>query len=137
MRTIWITWLNYLGGFEYFLFISKKEYSTDVEETGETEENILPNWPESWQPQADTVRKQTFRDTRESILIRSQWLTLDQVNALSMIRRSPLVQIIVDRGDRRTVLVDSDSWVKYDEKDKLYSISFKIRYTDKNASQRV
>lgn len=137
MRTIWLTWLNYLGGFEYFLFISKKEYSTDVEETGETEENILPNWPESWQPQADTVRKQTFRNTREAIFIRSQWLTIDQINALAVLRTSPLVQIVSDRGDRRTVLVDQDSYVKYNEKDKLYSVSFKIRYTDLNASQRV
>jgi hypothetical protein len=135
--TIYLSWLNYLGGFEYFPFISKQQFETDVEEVGETTENILPNWPESWEPNADTVKKQTFRTTRDAITVYSQYITLEQLNALQVIRTSPLVQIVNSRDDRLTVLVDQDSYVKYSERDKLYKLSFRISMTNTNASQRV
>ena len=132
-----ITFLNYLGGFEYFFFTAKKEYQVDVEETGETRQNILPNWPNSWGLNADTLDKQTFRKSRDSVIVRSQYLTLNQLNALKHIRTSPLVQIMTSRLDRRTVIVDSDSFKVYDEQDKLFSLQFKIKFTNNIPSQTV
>lgn len=132
-----ITFLNNLGGLEYFFFTAKKEYGVDVEETGESTQNILPNWPQSWGKTADTIDKQTFRKTRDYVIIRSQYLSLNQLNALKQIRTSPLVQIIYSRTDRRTVIVDNDSFKKYDEADKVFSVQFKVRFTNLNPSQRV
>lgn len=132
-----ITFLNNLGGFEYFFFTAKKEYGVDVEETGETTQNILPNWPQSWGKTADTIDKQTFRKTRDYVIVRSQYLSLNQLEALKQIRTSPLVQIIYSRTDRRTVIVDTDSFKKYDEADKVFSVQFKVRFTNLNPSQRV
>jgi hypothetical protein len=132
-----ITFLNYLGGFEYFFFTAKKEYGVDVEEVGETRENILPNWPNSWGLNADTIDKQTFRKSRDYVIVRSQYLSLNQLQVLKLIRTSPLVQLMVTRLDRRTVIVDSDSFKVYDEADKLFSVAFKIGFTNLNPSQRV
>lgn len=132
-----LTFLNYLGGFEYFFFTAKKEYGVDVEETGQTTENILPGWPNSWGLNADTIDKQTFRKTRDYVIVRSQYLSLNQLNAIKYIRISPLVQLMVSRLDRRTVIVDNDSFKVYDEQDKLFSVQFKIRYTNLNPSQKV
>jgi hypothetical protein len=64
-------------------------------------------------------------------------LTDDQVQALSYIRTSPLVQIIESRINRRTVLVDTDSFKKYDEGEKLFTMEFSISYTDPIPSQTV
>ena len=132
-----ITFLNHLGGFEYFFFTAKKEYGVDVEETGETRENILPNWPNSFGLNADTIDKQTYRKTRDYVIVRSQYLSLNQLNALKEVRTSPLVQIVTSRLDRRTVLVDTDSFKVRDEADKVYSVQFKVRFTNLNPSQRV
>ena len=134
---IYISWLNYLGGFEYFFFTSKKEFQVEVGETGEATNNILPNYPQSYGKTADTLRKQTFRISRNKIVVRSQHLTINQLEALDVIKTSPLVQIIVGRTDRRTVIVDADSFRKYDEADKLFSLQFTISYTDDIPSQRV
>lgn len=132
-----LTFLNHLGGFEYFLFTASKEFSVLIEETGETTQNILPNWPQSFGQNADTIRKQTYRRSRSEILIRSQYLSLSQLQAITEIRTSPLVQIIYSRNNRRTVIVDSDSFRVYDEKDKTYTISFRMRFTDNLPSQRL
>ena len=132
-----ITFLNYLGGFEYFFFTAKKEFGVDVEQTGETRENILPNWPQSWGKNADTLDKQTFRTSRDYVIVRSQYLSFNQLQALKYIRTSPLVQIVYSRIDRLTVLVDTDSFKVYDEADKLFSVAFKVRFTNNVPSQRV
>jgi hypothetical protein len=132
-----MTFLNHLGGFEYFFFTAKKEYRVDVEETGQIQENILPNWPASWGENADTIDKQTFRKSRDSVVVRSQYLSLNQLLALKSVRTSPLVQIVYSRTNRRTVIVDSDSFKVYDESDKVFSVQFTAKFTNTIPSQRV
>lgn len=132
-----ITFLNHLGGFEYFFFTAQKEFGTDVEETGETRENILPQWPATWGINADTIDKQTFRKSRDYVIVRSQYLSLNQLEALKHIRTSPLVQIAYSRLNRVTVIVDNDSFKRYDEADKVFSVQFKVKFTNQNSSQRV
>lgn len=134
---IYITWLNNLGGFEYFLFTAKNEYHVDIEGSGEVNQNIFPSWPQSYGENADTILKQTFRDSREAIVVKSQHLTRNQLMAMVQIKTSPVVQIMVTRTDRRTVLVDTDSFVKYNETDDLYSVQFRIRFTNKLPAQRL
>ncbi len=133
----YMTWLNHLGGFEYFPFTAKKEFQVDVLETAQTRKNIFPEWPNSYGKFADTIDKQTFRRSKNSVIVRSQHLSLNQLESLSYIRTSPLVQLVYSRLDRRTVIVDEDSFKKYDEADKLYALQFKISFTDEIPSQRV
>lgn len=135
--TLYLTFLNNLGGFEYFPFYKKKEFQIEVEATGTTRNNILPQWPNSYGKNADTLVKQTFRITRNRVIVVSQHLTLNQLNALSYLRSSTIVQIVTSRRDRRTVIVDDDSFKKYSESDKLYTLQFSFTYTDEIPSQTV
>lgn len=135
---IWLTWLNYLGGFDYWLFTGYKDHGIEVVEVGETSRNILPAWPKSYNAQADTIRKNTFRKTRKTKVIRSQLLTSEQAELMGeQIKSSPLVQIITTRRDRRTVTVDSSSLIVRKEKDKVHTLTFTITYTDDYPSQTV
>jgi len=136
-QSINLSWLNYLGGFDYHLFTAESEHAIDITNSGETKQNIFPSWPNSYGEHADTIRKQTFRDSNTRIFVNSQYLTQDQADAIAYIKTSPLVQIVNSRQDRRTVIVDSDSFVKYKDGDKTYSISFNISYTNDIPSQRV
>ena len=134
---LYITWLNPLSGMEYFLFIAYKDFNIEVSQSGQVRENIFPQWPKSYGANADTIDKQTFRTSKRSTVVRSQNLSLNQLGALSYIKTSPLVQIMNSRNDRITVLVDTDSFKTYSESDKVYTISFKITYTDEIPSQRL
>jgi hypothetical protein len=134
-QDIVLVWLNNLGGFEYWKFTAQKDYGVEIGETGQVKKNIFPEWPKSYGTNADTIRKQTFRDTNNFMTVRSQYVTLDQIKALSYIKSSVLVQIQTSRQDRRTVLVDTDSFVTYPDGADLYSIAFNISFTDDISSQ--
>lgn len=132
-----LCWLNNLGGFDYWNFTAGSEPQTEIEDTGSKSKNVFPNFPVSYGEYADTLdREQTYRKSFKKILVRSQHVTQEQLEAISYIKSSPLVQIINSRTDRRTVIVDSDSFVRYREyEDKEYNIQFTISYTDDNPSQ--
>jgi hypothetical protein len=136
---IYLTWLNHLGGFEYFLFTADKEFQIDVKETGESKNNIFPSWPSSWGQNADTIDRRTYTKAKNKIIVRSQHLTANQRDAIKAIRYSPVVQIVESRTDRRTVLVDPESVKIYDDTigENLYTSVFTISYTDDIATQKV
>jgi hypothetical protein len=135
---IYLTWLNAKGGFSYFFFTAKNAHQVDVLETGVTRNNLIPNWQKSYGENADTIDRQTFLRTKNVLVLRSQHLTLDQLNALSYIKSSTLVQIVYSRNNRRTVEVDANSFVKYDEQsDQLYTIQFSLTYTDEIPAQTI
>lgn len=130
VEPIYITWLNYLGSFEYFLFTAEKDFNVDILESQQTRQNIFPMWPNSYGSTADTIDKDVFTRAKNTILVRSQHLTRNQMEAISFIKISPVVQIVTTRTDRRTVLVDKDSYRKYTESESLFTIQFTISYTD-------
>lgn len=134
---IYLTWLNYLGGFEYFYFNKEKEYQIDILESDQTTKNIFPAWPNSWGETADTIDRKTYTIAKNKILVRSQHLTQNQRDAIKFIKVSPVVQIVNSRNDRRTVLVDTDSFKVYDEGEDLYTLQFYITYTDELPAQRL
>lgn len=142
-QEIRLTWLNNLGGFDYWKFTAQTGHSIDITQAIETKKNIFPQWPKSWGENADTIRKQTSRTSTKKEFITSQILgsdlddAIDKADAISFIKSSQLVQIINSRQDRRTVIVDTDSFVKYTDGDKNITISFNITYTDDLPSQRV
>lgn len=137
VEPIYITWLNYLGGFEYFFFNKEKEYQVDITGSGQSRTNVFPGWPNSWGETADTIDRKTYTEARNKIVVKSQHLTLNQRDALKFVKVSPVVQIVYSRTNRRTVLVDTDSFKLYSEDEKLYTIQFTISYTDELPTQRV
>lgn len=134
---IYLTWLNAKGGFEYFFFNKKKEYQVDIESSMSMRKNILPGYPASYGQNADTIIRPTSRVSRNMIIVISQHLNIDQINALSYIKSSVLVQIVYSRNNRRTVIVDEDSFKKYNESEKLFTLQFKFSYTDEIPAQKV
>lgn len=137
MREIfYISWMNYLGGFEYWPFTGYKDNNLEVVETGTTKRNIFPGWPKSYGSNADTITKQTFRKTRKTKVIRSQVLTRTQGTELGeQIKSAILVQYIVSRRDRRTIIVDDSSFTVTQDKNKIHFLNFTITYTDDYPSQ--
>lgn len=134
---IHLSWRNYLGAMEYWSFTAEKEYGIEIEDVKTAERNIFINWPSSWN--AEKIKYDIQRNSRENILVRSQNLTLDQVNAIKYIKTSPLVQVnerdpLSGANLKYNVLVDSSSFTVYTETDKLYSISFTILKTVQVAS---
>jgi hypothetical protein len=133
-----IQWLNNLGAFESpWSFTGETEHTVDITEAGETTQNIFPSWPNSYGEYADTIDKQTYRKSYNRKFIFSQFLTQDQADAISFIKSSPVVQIVNSRTDRRTVIVDTDSFTKYKDGDKTYTVQFNILYTDEIPSQTI
>lgn len=136
-QSINLSWLNNLGGFDYWKFTAEKDNLIEIQESIISKQNIFPSWPKSYGATADTIRKQTKRISNKAFIIRSQHLTEQQVEAISYIKSSVLVQIVNSRQDRRTVIVDSDSFMKYADGDKTYTIAFKITFTDDIPAQSV
>lgn len=125
-----LTWLNNLGGFDYWAFTAKKDHIVEIQEAMVTKKNILPTWPKSYGSQADTIKKQTLRVSNKAYTVRSQIVNESNVDALAYIKSSVLVQIINSRIDRRTVIVDTESFVIRKDGDKTHEIAFNISFTD-------
>jgi hypothetical protein len=138
---IYLTWLNYLGGYDYWFFKAQTEYSIDVIESKTQDINIYNNWPNSWGEFADSVTKQSVRRSKNAIKLNSQFLTKDQVDALAWIVSSPLVQVMsvvhTNIYTVRTVIVDTSTFRKYQDRQNLYSVSFNIMYTDELPAQTI
>lgn len=135
---IYITWLNNLGGFEYWPMVGKADYNHEVIDSGETKTNIFPRWGKSYDDKADTIRKQTFRKTRKSIVLRTH--SIDKTTATELsegIKNSVLVQILDTKKNRRTVIVDTDSITIYRERDKMHAFAFTASFTDDLPGQTV
>jgi hypothetical protein len=134
----YLGWMNSLGGMQYFLFLGRKDYNIDIYDAGVTKTNIFPGWPKSYGPNADTISKQTHRKARRQDVVRTHAISRTVAMELGeQIKTSPLVQIITSRRDRRTVIVDTDSFTLVKEANKLHALAFTITYTDDLPSQTV
>jgi hypothetical protein len=134
----YISWLNNLGGFEYWPFTGFKDNNLEVIETGVTKRNTFPGWPKSYGAFADTITKQTYRKARLTKVIRSQVLTRSQAQILGeQIKSSTVVQIITTRRDRRTIIIDESNFTVTQDRNKVHFLNFTITYTDELPSQTV
>lgn len=137
MRTrIYITYLNYLGGFEYFDFSGYQDRALEVYESGQTKKNVFATWPKSYGANADTITKSTFRKTRKQLIIRSQGLTESQAHIMGeAIRSSVVVELVTSRRDKRRLIIDDSSVTITRGIDKMHGLSFTGTYTDDYPSQ--
>lgn len=136
-QSLYLTWLNNLGGFDYWDFRDGSDFTRNIKDSGETKTNIFPTWPNSYGENASEIRKQTYIVSNKGILVRAQHLTLEELQAIEYIKSSILVEIMLDRTDRRRVILDKNSWVSYKDIDKLYTLSFTLEYTNDIPVQRL
>jgi hypothetical protein len=129
-QSVSISWLNYLGGMEYYVFTAQTEHQIDIKEAKTRLLNLFPTWGTSYGEFASTVRQETSRKSCFRKVLRSQLIPIGNLEALQYIKTSSLVQIVNTITDRRTVLVDTDSFTVYQDNDKEFSISFAVEYTD-------
>lgn len=127
---IYITWLNYLGGFDYWMFTASTDHQVDIKEATSITKNIFPTWPTSYGETANTIRQEASRTSALKKTVRSQSVTLENLEALKYIKTSSLVQVVVSEFDLRTVIIDTDSFMVYNDDDKLFYIEFTMEYTD-------
>ena len=136
MTERYITFINQLGGFDYWPFVGNEDKILDVTETSSTRKNVFQNWPKSYGAYADTISRNTSRRTRKQILVRSQTLTKQQgIDLGEQIKSSPLVQELVTRRNRRTMIVDDSSFTVVRDVNKVHNLSFTLTYTDDYPSQ--
>lgn len=128
-----LSWLNHLGGFDYWRFKDLSQYGIDSEDEIMTEKNVFPTWPYSWR--GDTIRGFSKKKSSQTIRVRAENLTDTQVNDLFRIKLSPFVQIVNSRSDRRTVMIEPGSFQYYKAGDKNHSIDIELKYTDMLPSQ--
>lgn len=129
-QEIRLTWSNNLPGFDYWVFTAQKDHLREIQEAITTKKNIFPNWPKSYGADADTIKRQTKRVSNKAYTVRSQFISEDEQDAIAYIKSSLLVQITNSQLDRRTVLVDTDSFVMRKDGDKTFEVAFNISFTD-------
>lgn len=132
---IYLEWKNKRGGFDKWLFTAFKDYAVNILDTQEKDRNIYPEWEKSYNEFADTITEETSRTSRQEIVVRSQNVTEDQINYISGIKMSALVNQVTSLYDRRRVIVDKSGFTIKKDGDKLYNITFTIRFTNNIASQ--
>ena len=121
-----LTWLNSVGGWEYWTFTARHSYGYDSNDIGRIEKDIFQNWDSdfiSGQSETEVLGK----DVRSFIVVRSQLLSKAQVDAIAKIRNSIKVQEVRSTGNV-TVLVDAGSFTYRTDKDKTITIEFRITY---------
>lgn len=134
-QDFYVTWLNSLGGYDYWNFTAEAQYGTDTIESKTQEKNIYSNWPRSYSEFSDTILGQTVRRTRDNIILNSQYLSETEMDGLSLIFESPLVQEVNSVYDRCTIILEGGSFNKSIDNQKLLMVTTKARYTYENPSQ--
>lgn len=141
---IYLSWLNYTGGFNYWLFTGFKTYSIQNKDSKTQDQNLATNWPNSYSEFADTIEKQIQRSSKEVVNVVSQKLTKDQADAVAKIVESAFVQEITTNSNsagnvytNRSVIIEPMTLKKYKDNDKTWTVSFNMRYTDEPPSQAI
>lgn len=154
-QNYYLTWLNSLGGFDYWNFTGRSDHDKQIDAVSTQEKNIFTTWPKSWGEFADIIQGESRRKVKFVYNLRSQNVTKDQLDAISGIKDSPLVQLIYDQtisynsnGDprslpddsfkqTRTLLIDKQSFHIRKDGDKTFNISFQASYTDYISNQEL
>lgn len=137
LNAINLSWLNYLGGFDHYTFKTNSDYGVNIEGTKTVNKNIFTQWPASFGEGGDTILQETSRNSRGTITIRTEKITSDQMNDIFRIKTSPMVQIINSRTDRKTLIIDTNSFIYLQQSKKLFDLEFNVILTDNLSSQQL
>jgi hypothetical protein len=139
----YLTWFNYLGAWEYFLFNAFKDATFENGENKIIRRNIFNIWDTNFtsgDTQDDIISK---GDNFNFTLVRSQRLSLNQYEVLSQwLKRSIKVMKIetvadydcITENNKRTVIITPDSFTIV-EGDRQYFIEFSLRDTNQYLNQ--
>lgn len=125
---IYLTWLNSLGGWEYWLFDGEKDYTIDIEEDIIAKKNLFENWDSDFINEETELFFSSVRAFNEKT-IRSGQLTKQQADAIAKIKHSIQVQEIDASDNKVTVLVDKGNIRIRRDGDLFSELSFNIRET--------
>ncbi len=125
--SIVLNWLNTLGGWEHWNFEAWKTYGFDISEVRTIERDIFQNWDTDFIAGL-TESEHISLKSAEVITVRSQDLTLQQINAIAPIKYSIKVNDETDITTIVTVLVDKGSFQYRTDADKRHTIEFTVRY---------
>ena len=130
-----LTWLNSLGGWEHWRFTAFKTYGYDIDNVEIIEKDILQNWDANFiagGTQQDVLSQQA----RETITVRSQNLSIQQINAIARIKFSIRVIDETDSSNLTTVITDKSSFQYRTDNDKRHSIEFDILYPNQQTQSQ-
>ena len=123
-----VRWKNDLGGWDVWNFIREKTITENVTGKINIKRDITSNWDDTFingDTQNDTIKT----TANKSILLRSQLLSVNDMEVLQQLRRSVRVQLMV--GDKwQTVTTKQGSFIVRDEGDKVREVSFEINLPD-------
>ena len=136
---IYLRWINYLGGWDSWLFQGYQDLGVNITEAQETKRDIFNIWDNDFTEgttQSDYIRVQS-QSTR---VVRSQFLTEAESDAIKWIKQSVKVQSINQtlacaEQNRITVLVDKNAFTIRTTERKLRTISFNLRFTNDELTQ--
>ena len=134
-QSIQFQWKVFTGGHDTFVFTAQNDEGVDIPSTKQSQKSIMGDWPASYGSTADTINREIERNSNGSITVYSQYLSEIECDGIAFIKSSPLVQILVSKFDKRTVIIDTASWVKKTDGAKTFSITFKASFTDDIPSQ--
>lgn len=123
-QEIQLRWLNSVGGWEYWTFSARKTYGYEISDVETIERDVFENWDTTFIA-GGTESEHLSMKVRQSIEVRSQNLTKQQVDAISKIKFSLKVE---DVTNGVTVLVENKSFEYRTDQDKIHSIDFTIIY---------
>jgi len=118
-------WLNSTGGWEHFSFTAWKTYGYNISNVEIVKKDIFENWDTTFI--AGKTESETISiESNETIIVRSQDLTQQQINAIARLRISIRVQNETNPDAIQTVIVNSNSFTYRTDNDKRYIIEFTI-----------
>lgn len=122
-----LSWLSTLPGWQYFNFQARKSYGYEVQNISQIEKDVFGTWDSNYIG-AEGGREDLINEARETITVRSQQLTKDQIEAIARIRFSRKVLDMTNPYKPITVIVNKGSFQYYTDADKRKVIEFSITY---------
>ena len=130
-QEIYLTWLNSLDGWEYWKFTAEKSHNLNIENKETIKRNVFADWDNDF-INGDTQNDVISIGAYKEIDVFSQYLTRNEVEAISAIKHSIKVMVLDGVNPPVTVIVDSDSITVFNDGDDetLQTIRFSIQYPD-------
>ena len=139
-----VSWINYLGGWEYYMFCGAKQLKTDTDRTAQITRNIFNQWDTLFtkgMEQQDLIRVKS----KNSGILRSgvvSKLNFDMLRQwlFSSIKVQKLINIdestvCVESANRRTILL-TDASLSYEELDKVLFMNLQYIESNENLIQK-
>lgn len=134
---VYLRWLNPIGGWEGWLFPADSDRGFDVSGKDVTRRDVYADWDSTFSRTGDTEDDYVRIDAAERLVIRSQFLSVDEKRAMRWLKASIKVYDVFLSDDsncgnyrQRTVLLDAGEYNYRSDADKLKTVSFGMRYTD-------